>query len=616
MDNNNSILYSDIVCVGFGPATAGFLTAISKKIYNEDGSIRLYSPSQQGMPLQILCYERADDISFAVSGVASKATFIKNFFTTEELKTIPMSAEITKEKLVYLLDPIGVSQRPFLLKVFDFLVHTFKWIFPYNNKAFIIPFCPSFLKKDGGMVFSLGQFLQYVGTKLMSSGNIQIWPGSPVNEPIIKDNKVIGIRLIDYGVDKNGNPTEHYIPPMEVHALLTVVGDGPYGYVGRKLNEVFGVPSGFAQHDWAIGMKFVVDLPSSSKLKEGTVIHTFGYPEPEIFGFLYALSSNIATCGIFVQSWYKNPVKNPYRYLQHWMMHPYIWQYLKDSRIRSWGAKSIGEYGLLGQPHVVGDGYVRIGESIGTTNVLTNSGVDEAWMSGVILADAVEELLLSKALFTKANLDKAYINRLKNSKLMKDAQIAKNARRGFYGGFVYGILGMFLAGISKGKLWLPFKTKSSHRALVSMSEYFRGRLSNETIKDILNKSMTKNISLHDVVMDYLGWPKIPYDNKLLVTHQDALLLGGKVQAPSSGYKDHVVFVNPTLCEECSEKICVEICSGQAISLQDDGKPRFDREKCVHCGACFWSCSKVVDNNANKGNIEFYPNPGGLHSSEN
>ena len=45
-------------------------------------------------------------------------------------------------------------------------------------------------------------------------------------------------------------------------------------------------PEGHHGRDWAVGMKFVVDLPEGCALKPGTVLHTFGFPEPEIFGFL------------------------------------------------------------------------------------------------------------------------------------------------------------------------------------------------------------------------------------------------------------------------------------------------------------------------------------------
>jgi electron-transferring-flavoprotein dehydrogenase len=116
-------------------------------------------------------------------------------------------------------------------------------------------------------------------------------------------------------------------------------------------------------------------------------------------------------------------------------------------------------------------------------------------------------------------------------------------------------------------------------------------------------------------MQRCGWPAIPYDGKLLVSHQDALLMGGKVQAPP-GYADHVVFVYPYLCESCGTRICIEACSGQAITPGETGVPAFDREKCVHCGACLWNCSRARPDDPERTNIEFQAGTGGLHSAEN
>ena len=52
----------DIACVGFGPASAAFLTTVTREMMHEDGTIKLESQKAPGMPLQIMCYERADDI--------------------------------------------------------------------------------------------------------------------------------------------------------------------------------------------------------------------------------------------------------------------------------------------------------------------------------------------------------------------------------------------------------------------------------------------------------------------------------------------------------------------------------------------------------------------------
>jgi len=206
-----------------------------------------------------------------------------------------------------------------------------------------------------------------------------IWPGTPVSQALIEKDKVVGVRLLDQGVDKKGQPSDGFTPGMDIRAALTVVGDGPISSIGRQLDAHFGLPDGHHTRDWAVGMKFVIDLPADTPLKAGTVLHTFGYPEPEIFGFLYVHPDHVASLGIFVPSWFDSPMRTAYRYLQHWMLHPYLWRYLKGGRLRSWGAKTLGESGRRGEPHLIGDGYARIGEGSGTTNVLTGSGVDEAW---------------------------------------------------------------------------------------------------------------------------------------------------------------------------------------------------------------------------------------------
>jgi len=124
---------------------------------------------------------------------------------------------------------------------------------------------------------------------------------------------------------------------------------------------------------------------------------------------------------------------------------------------------------------------------------------------------------------------------------------------------------------------------------------------------------TKNVPLAPALMKAAGWPELEYDGQLLVTHQDALLMGGKVQAPS-GYADHVVFLQAAVCEGCGSRTCIEICSAQAIAPGEGKVPAFDREKCVHCGACLWNCTQALD--GEQGNIAFRPAAGGLHSAEN
>ena len=606
---------ADIVCVGFGPAMAGFLTTLSKQLVKADGSPAVESATMPGMPPQVLCYERADDIGFGVSGVVTKARALRATFPELDSAQIPMSAPVGEEKVLYLLDPIGASRRAATLRAADAMIRTFKWALPVEHDALNLPWTPSFLHKNGGLILLMGQFMQWVGAQVQSTGTVQIWPGTPVSQALIEKNKVVGVRLLDQGVDKKGKPADGFTPGMDIHAALTVVADGPVGPIGQQLDAHFGLPHGHHMRDWAVGMKFVVDLPEDTPLKPGTVLHTFGFPEPEIFGFFYVHPDRVASLGIFVPSWFDSPMRTAYRQLQHWMLHPYLWRYLKGGKLRSWGAKTLGESGRRGEPHLAGDGYARVGEGSGSTNVLTGSGVDEAWATGTQLAEAVLELLKAKKPFTKQNLDETYVKRRRASWVEKEAIVAEKSRDGFQKGVVRGMIGMALAGLTNGKLTLPGDPVPPWKRIPSIEEYYRGRVSPEEIARLHAECQARNSSLHGALMEKAGWPAIPYDGQLLMSHQDALLMGGKVQAPA-GYADHVEFLNPELCEKCGVKICIEACSGQAITLGDAGVPNFDREKCVHCGACVWNCAQPLPDNPERTNIAFRAGTGGLHSAEN
>jgi electron-transferring-flavoprotein dehydrogenase len=617
MEVERQTMEADIVCVGFGPAMGGFLTTLTKGIVNEDGSPVMESAVMPGLPPQVICYERADDIGVGVSGVVTRARGIRASFPDFNPANVPLCAPIADEKVVYLLDPVGASRRPWLLKMKDKLINALGDRLPgYKDMAVELPCIPPFLQKHGGLTFSLGQFNQWVGSEIMGSGVAQIWPGSPVAEPLVENRKVVGVRLADQGVDKAGKPEGAYMPGLDVRAALTVIGDGPVGAVGRTIDNLRGLPEGHHQRDYAVGMKMVVDLPANCPWKVGTVIHTIGFPEPEIFGFLYVLPGHVASMGIFVPSWFDNPVRTAYRYLQHWMQHPYLWKHIKGGTLRSWGAKTLQESGRNGEPYLAGDGYARIGEGSGTTNVLTGSGVDEAWTSGVQLAEAVVELLEKGLPFTSENLENTYVARRRASWVDAEAKIAARSREGFAAGFLPGIIGMGLAGLTKGALCWPADSKPLHKRIPTIEEYYRCRISPAEIERIRAEATAKGLALHDALMDRVGWPQIEYDGELLVSHQDALLLGGKVQA-APGYADHVTFEDPDTCRACREKTCIEACSGQAITTNpDDGVPLFDREKCVYCGACLWNCSKPSKADPERTNVRFAAGAGGLHSAEN
>ena len=236
--------------------------------------------------------------------------------------------------------------------------------------------------------------------------------------------------------------------------------------------------------------------------------------------------------------------------------------------------------------------------------MLTGSGVDEAWTTGVQLGEAVLELLRAGLPFTNENLSDTY------EKKRRASWVEQRSPRG-----------------RERPQRLPSRHRPRHhrhgprrthpRKALTSARTFRPRTQqirpfSSRPADALKLQRRRRTGsrldgrpLHDALLTARGWPEIPFDGRLLVTHQDALLLGGKVQA-MPGFADHVVFRDLGLCIDCEEKTCIAMCSGQAITLGDDGLPAFEREKCIHCGACLWNCAQSPD--GEHANIDFRPAP--------
>jgi electron-transferring-flavoprotein dehydrogenase len=125
----------------------------------------------------------------------------------------------------------------------------------------------------------------------------------------------------------------------------------------------------------------------------------------------------------------------------------------------------------------------------------------------------------------------------------------------------------------------------------------------------LPSAATAASSCHDALMERCGWPAIPCDGQLLVSHQDALLLGGKVQAPG-GFADHVHFVYPDFCERCAAKLCIEMCSGQAITPgRTECRRSTARNACTAAAAC-GTAAQPLEDDPQRGNIAFRAGAGG------
>ena len=119
---DRQVMETDIVVTGVGPASAGFLLTLAPELAKtkEDGTPLYESKVMPGMPLQVMCYERADDTGFGVSGIVTKAEAIRKTFPGADLaKEIPNAADVAGEETAYLFDHLGCSKRSAGTKFID-----------------------------------------------------------------------------------------------------------------------------------------------------------------------------------------------------------------------------------------------------------------------------------------------------------------------------------------------------------------------------------------------------------------------------------------------------------------------------------------------------------------
>ena len=105
---------------------------------------------------------------------------------------------------------------------------------------------------------------------------------------------------------------------MELHAKVTLLGEGCRGSLTKTLFERFKLREGVDPQSFGIGIKELWEIPPE-KHKPGLVIHTVGWPmDMETYGgsFMYHLENNQVALGYVIGLDYTNTYLNPYREFQ------------------------------------------------------------------------------------------------------------------------------------------------------------------------------------------------------------------------------------------------------------------------------------------------------------
>src|SRR5437660_5026655 len=128
------------------------------------------------------------------------------------------------------------------------------------KRAIKSPINPPPLNNHGYYIVSLNRLTAWLGEKCESG--INIFPEFPGAEMLYdEDDRVIGVRTGDKGIDKEGKPKANFEPGVDLRAKITVLGEGPRGSLTKQLTQRLNLNNGREPQVYSLGIKELWELP-------------------------------------------------------------------------------------------------------------------------------------------------------------------------------------------------------------------------------------------------------------------------------------------------------------------------------------------------------------------
>ncbi|CAG04642.1 unnamed protein product, partial [Tetraodon nigroviridis] len=268
-----------------------------------------------------------------------------------------------------------------------------------------VPLLPGLpMVNHGNYIVRLGNFVRWLGEQAEELG-VEIYPLTPqlnINlftslffDKVLfhEDGSVKGIATNDVGIAKDGSPKDVFERGMELHAKVTLFGEGCHGHLAKQLYKRFNLRENCEPQTYAIGLKELWSI-DAKKWRPGRVEHSVGWPlNRNTYGgsFLYHLNEGepLVALGFVVGLDYNNPYLSPFREFQRWKHHPFVAPTLEGGQRIAYGARALNEGGIQSIPKLTFPGGILIGCSPGFMNVPKIKGTHTAMKSGMLAAEAI-----------------------------------------------------------------------------------------------------------------------------------------------------------------------------------------------------------------------------------
>ena len=194
-----------------------------------------------------------------------------------------------------------------------------------TKKALRFPVIPPPLRNHGNFIISLNGFVRWLTAQVEAEG-IDVFTGFAGRDVLIDDDRVVGVRTGDRGIDRHGEPKAVFEPGVDILAKVTIFCDGVRGNLTKELLRRCQLGRGRQPEQFAVGIKELWEVPAD-RLAPGTVIHTMGYPlRHDEFGggFIYAMPEGRLSVGFVVGLDYKDPLFDPHVAFNRFKQHPLV----------------------------------------------------------------------------------------------------------------------------------------------------------------------------------------------------------------------------------------------------------------------------------------------------
>ena len=248
---------------------------------------------------------------------------------------------------------------------------------------------PRLMSNHGNYIVSMGNVCRWLAEQAEGMG-VEIFPGMAASELVMDGDRVAGVVAGEMGKNPDGTPGPGYEPGMELRGKYVFIAEGVRGSLAKVLIEKYALSDGHEPQKFGIGMKEIWEI-DPARHKEGTVIHTMGWPLGKNAGggsFIYHAENNQVFIGFVVHLNYANPYLYPYAEFQRFKHHPMVAELLAGGKRVAYGARAISEGGWQSIPKLTVPGAVLLGCSAGLVNVPRIKGNHNAMLSGIAAAEA------------------------------------------------------------------------------------------------------------------------------------------------------------------------------------------------------------------------------------